>query len=507
MLSARALHVAAALLFAAVFIPLGLTRLVDADEGIYLINARMTMEGQVPFFDYYYPQMFLLPYIYAAWMWVTGPSWYGGRLLSSVFTIALGLALVHHVLRTTRSHVAAGIGALLFASTSLAFANLPLVKTYAFATLALFVAYSLATWDSVRWRWLLCGALIGLAIDVRLYLAAAVPIFILAALRDGAPRRNVHELLGGLALALAPNLYFYLRGPDVFVFNILGTHGIRSPLGLVGGLAQKGEMLLNMIGINASVGATSFQFKLLLLGNLAWAIACLARRQRPSLAVQIAAVVLVASLLPSPAYGQYFAILTPFLVLGVVELGASAARDAAGHAAGLRRQLAGVAGVLVALYVAVAPIDVWWFTRGGTIVPGVFTRQAVVNWTIPTINAVGRAVDDLMPPGDRTAFSWWSGYFVETRARVHPLMTNPNTLYMAFGLAPEEVERYKFMTKAEMDRHIGMREAPVIVLGNWLTPESVPPYRRYILASGYVLARKLGDTEVYVAPARTSANP
>ena len=494
------LYVLATLLYVAVFVPLGFTRLVDADEGVYLMNARMTMEGQVPFFDYHYPQMFLLPYIYGAWMWLTGPSWYGGRLLSSLFTIALGLALVHQLLRTTRSRAAAGAGAVLFASTSLAFANLPLVKTYAFATLALFLAYAVLGWTSAWWRWLAAGVLLGLAIDVRLYLAAAGVCFLAAAAAEPDRRRSLYAFAGGLALALAPNAYFYIRDPDIFVFNILGHHHVRSPLGLVGGLTQKAEVLTNMVGINAAVGATSFQFGVLLLANLAWAISSLVRRERPSLAVQIGMVVLFASLLPSPTYGQYFAILAPFLVVGAVELGAAIAREVDAGAVTLRRHLTAVAALLVALYVAVAPIDVWWFTRGGTIVPGVFTRAAVQNWTIPTITAVGRAVDDVMPPGDGAALSWFSGYFVETRARIHPRLANPNTVYLAFGLQPHETDRYKFMTKAEMDRQIATREAPVVVLGNWLPLESVPLYRRFIVDNGYRLARKIGDTEVYVAP-------
>jgi hypothetical protein len=494
-----ATYVAAALLYAGVFVPLGFTRLVDADEGIYLLNARMTMEGQVPFFDYHYPQMFLLPYVYGAWMALTGPSWYGGRVLSSLLAIAIGLVLVHHLLRTTGSRLAAGAGAVLFASTSLAFANLPLAKTYAFATLALYGGYAVLAWTPAWWRWPIAGVLVGLAIDVRLYLAAAVVCFVVAAAADRDRPRSLYAFSAGLGVALLPNLYFYLRDPDIFVFNILGHHQVRSPAGLVGDLAQKGETLLNMMGVNAALGATSFQCGLLLLANAACAVSALLRRQRPALAVQIGAVVLVASLLPSPTYGQYFAILTPFLVTGAVELGTAMARDGAA-APVLRRHLAAVAAVLVGLYVAVAPIDVWWFTKGGTIVPGVFTREAVPNWTIPTIMAVGRAVDEVMPPGGRPALSWFSGYFVETRARIHPLLANPNTVYLGLGLAPEDAHRYKFMTKVEMERQIGAREAPVIVLGNWLPEAAVPQYRAYILASGYRLAKKIGDAEVYVAP-------
>ena len=457
----------------------------------------MTLDGQLPFFDYHYPQMFLLPYIYAAWMWVTGPSWYGARLLSALFAVGIGMLLFHHVRATTRSQTAALLGAVLFASSSLAFANLPLVKTYAFATLALFAAYMLAERGPIGWRHLAAGFLLGLAIDVRLYLAALVPIFALAAAREVAGRREVGRFALGLALALAPNAFFYLKDPDVFVFNILGHHAVRSPAGLVGDLLQKVEAVLNMVGINAAFGATSFQFGLLLLANLIWLAICLARRQRPTLAVQVGFVVLLAGLVPTPTYGQYFTIFLPFVVVGAVELGVALARELADAGPALRRQLGVVAAVLVAAYVAVAPIDVWWFTKGGTIVPGVYTREGVQNWTIPTINAVGRAVDELTPPGGKPVLSWWSGYFVETRTQVHPHLTNPNTVYLAPHLAPDQIERYKFMTQREMDRQIRAREAPVVVLGNWLPPPAYPSYRHLITSSGYVLARKIGDTEIY----------
>jgi hypothetical protein len=441
--------------------------------------------------------MFLLPYVYAGWMWLTGPSWYGARLLSALFAVGIGLLLFHHLWRATRSRTAALAGALLFASSSLAFANLPLVKTYAFATLALYVAYVLVELGPPAWRHLAAGLVLGLAIDVRLYLAALVPVFALAAAREAAPRRELGRFLLGLAVALAPNAFFYLRDPDIFVFNILGHHAVRSPAGLVGDLLQKVEAVLNMVGINAAFGATSFQFGLLLLANLVWLGIRLARRERPTLAVQIAFVVLLAGLVPTPTYGQYFTIFLPFVVVGAVELGVALAREVGVAGGALRRQLGVVATVLVGAYVAVAPIDVWWFTRGGTIVPGVYTRDAVQNWTIPTINAVGRAVDELAPPGGKPVLSWWSGYFVETRTQVHPHLSNPNTVYLAPALAPDQIERYKFMTQHEMERQIRAREAPLVVLGNWLPPPAYAPYRALITSSGYVLARKIGDTEIY----------
>src|SRR5205809_851572 len=126
-----------------VFVSMALLRLIDADEGIYLFNTRLVLEGKLPYHDFHYPQMPLLLYVYGAWLKVVGLSWYAGRLLSALFATALGVALAHHVGRATGRRAWGVLAAGIFASSAFAFGWLPLVKTYAFATLALFVAYAL----------------------------------------------------------------------------------------------------------------------------------------------------------------------------------------------------------------------------------------------------------------------------------------------------------------------------------------------------------------------------
>src|SRR5207245_9405636 len=61
-----------AILMAAVFVPMSLYRLVDGDEGTYLLVSRLVAEGQLPYHDFFYRQMFLLPYVYGAWMQLVG---------------------------------------------------------------------------------------------------------------------------------------------------------------------------------------------------------------------------------------------------------------------------------------------------------------------------------------------------------------------------------------------------------------------------------------------------
>src|SRR5262249_36163936 len=128
---------AVAFALAAMFVAMAVLRLIDADEGIYLFNTRLVMEGKLPYHDFHYPQMPLLLYVYGAWLKIVGLSWYAGRALSALFATALGVALAHHVARVTGRRAWGLAAAGIFALSAFAFGWLPLVKTYAFTTLAL----------------------------------------------------------------------------------------------------------------------------------------------------------------------------------------------------------------------------------------------------------------------------------------------------------------------------------------------------------------------------------
>src|SRR5438876_10588559 len=166
-----------AVLLAAVFVPMSLFGLVDGDEGTYLLVSRLVIEGQLPYHDFYYPQMFLLPYVYGAWMSLVGYSWYGARLLSAFFSIALGLLLYRQAAHLAGARVWGVLAAVLFTFTSLAFGWYPIIKTFDLPTLLLFAAYAVLSTPS-RWKWLASGALLGLATDCRVYVIAVVPAFV-----------------------------------------------------------------------------------------------------------------------------------------------------------------------------------------------------------------------------------------------------------------------------------------------------------------------------------------
>jgi hypothetical protein len=115
----------------AVFAPIAIWRYVDGDEGSYLAAAALVGDGRLPYRDFLYPQTPLFPYVYGAWAFVTGESWYAARLLSAVFAAATGVLVFHH-LRHSRDVVLATVGAALFSSSVLVkmWHNLPPVPNW-----------------------------------------------------------------------------------------------------------------------------------------------------------------------------------------------------------------------------------------------------------------------------------------------------------------------------------------------------------------------------------------
>src|ERR671935_3245744 len=84
---------------AAVFVPLAVFRFVDGDEGVYAYASRLAVHGHLPYRDFFYEQMPLLPYVYGAWIGVFGESWYAARSLSALAAAAVGALLYLHVER------------------------------------------------------------------------------------------------------------------------------------------------------------------------------------------------------------------------------------------------------------------------------------------------------------------------------------------------------------------------------------------------------------------------
>ena len=458
-------------------------RPVDPDEGAYAIASRLVLDGELPYHDFVFTQMPLLPFVYGGWIGVAGESWGALRLLSVVIALATAVVLV--ALVTRRFGPALGlVAAVLYPLTTGVYAWHTTVKTYALSTFLLFCAFAVVAWaerPSGR-RWLAAGLLCALAIDVRLLFLAAVPALVLAA---GRAHRRVFA--AGLGRGVLPAAVLFALDPELVLFDVLGTQATRSDSGLIGDVRQKWVTAFNLFGVGSEEGAAGVQFFVLAL--LAFAALALAARERrpPPLAILLAVSLGVVSLLPTPAFPQYFVVTYPFLVFGAIacfdEVRGRLRDTAAVRAVGT------VFASAAALYAGAGVVDV--------VPSSSWVSAADDDTEVDAIEEVSGTVESLTRPGEEV-LSWWPGYVFGTHAR-SALDTLPPP-DRPTSLSADESRRFDYPTLADVERMIRERRARVIVFRRWYVGEPETDWGEVVRENGYRLVRTRRGAGIYVAP-------
>ena len=446
---------------ALVFGPLVAFRFLDGDEGVYAYASRLAVHGHVPYRDFFYEQMPLLPYVYGAWIGVFGESWYAARSLSALAAAATGALLFLHVERRLGRWAAlAGIG--LYALSGLAFGYFTIVKTFALASLFLFGAYVLV--EGRRPRWLAAGLLVGLAVDTRLVFAAAIPAFAVFAAR----RRALPRFGGGLVAGLVPSVVFLALSPHAFVFDNLRYHGEKTSHGLVGEPVQKLRTAGNLIGLGSADHALGVQFALLLV---AAAAALLLLRRRLPFVAAVAVSLGIASFLPTPTYVQYFCVVVPYLVLLVVELAARWPRAA----------LAGLAAYAAA---------------GGVALAHDVQTEPLLKPSIRSVERVAATVQSRTQPGE-TVLVGWPGYLFGTHAEAVPGYTNQFAPAAAAKVSPREAARVHVLSEPALEALVRRRVLRLVVQRNWVTSPPFADWRAALRQGRYRLVATVETARIY----------
>jgi hypothetical protein len=441
--------------------PLVAFRFLDGDEGVYAYASRLALHGHVPYRDFFYEQMPLLPYVYGAWIGVVGESWYGIRSLSALAALGVGALLALHVERRLgRWPALAALG--LYALSGLVFGYFTIVKTFALASLFLFGAYVLV--DAWRPRWLAAGLLLGLAVDTRLVFAAAIPAFTVLAAR----RRRLLPLGAGLAVGLVPSVVFFALSPHAFVFDNLRYHGEKTSHGLVGEPVQKLRTAANLLGLGSADHALGLQFALLLAGSLAalWLL-----RRRLAFPAALAASLGLASFLPTPTYVQYFCVVVPYLVLLAVELAARWPRAI----------LAGLAA-----YAAV----------GGVALAHDVQTEPLLKPSIRSVERVSDTVESRTQPGE-TVLAGWPGYLFGTHAEAVPGYTNQFAPAAAAKVSSREAARVHVLSEAELEALIVHRRVRLVVERNWVTSPPFADWEAALRRGRYRLVATVETARIY----------
>jgi hypothetical protein len=477
-----------ALGLAAFFIPIGRLRLIDGDEGYLLQAARLVSEGKRLYADFFYPQMPFWEQVYGTYFWLFGRGWYCARLLSSLIAVGTGLVVLEILLRTCRRKRWAAVGAAAYLVTGLAGGWFAIAKPFGLTAFLLSLGVLLLEAAQTPLA-VACGGLaFALAVECRLYVVVVFPCALLFLLRrHGFSRRGLKFVEALAAGALAGSLLllpYVLRDWHNFSFGNWTYHSIREfgQTGFITNLPNKKNTLLSILYLdNEGRLPGSLQFLGLTVAALVALLSPSSSRNR--LASYLWLALFLVSLVPSPTDPQYFCLLVPFLVVEAVVAFAS-----------LRGWKAWpVLAVLAIPYVILGTRDVKRYVVTGEAVPGVWTQDRVVRWSIPTVLAVAHKID---AAGQPLGASWWPGYFVSTRTPIISTLANDFGFRAAARLSPTERHRIGIVTHDEvagmMDRHF----PPLFVEGNWASW----PAAGYLPSKGYRLVDSFQNVKIWVAP-------
>lgn len=478
-------------------------RIIAPDDGYYALAARLVIQGRLPYLDFFYPQMPLLPYVYGAWIYIFGNSWIGVRLLSSIFVIALAWL----VFKKTEQELGTRCG---YIATSLLIFNplvifwFQIVQTYALSSFLLFASYYLLTSKPIP-RLRGSALLFALAVQTRLFFIGLLPIFIgIIWLRDRQKLSAAIQFLVVFTVSCIPTLLLCSYDPQTFWFNNMGYHLIRSKLSFSDGLEAKYELVKVLLGVNSAGKFEGIQFPLLFWGALIWAganLICLRSEKDKMvsslLALAIALGLFFLSLLPTPAYIQYFGVLIPYLVIPcsmlICQIFANSSHNI------LRRALASALIFLFGLsYMHSLPSDIERYTVTGERLMGLVRANkgdsnAVSVSKLDSIRSVSRKIDELLPSGG-VVLSMWPGYIFETKSFPLAGVENHFAADIAAKLPSHLHQRFHVMSKREMAQAIARRVPDAVVL----TPRNKTRNVSKALSSGeYRLVSAVGRVKIY----------
>lgn len=443
------------------FVPLAFSRIIAGDEGFYLIAAKQVSQGALPYIDFFYPQMPLLPFVYGSWMELFGASWKSARLLSAILTSLLG-ALLFLRLTDLYSKRWGYVGVMLFASSQFVFPWYITAKTYALSTLLLFAAYMLFVTKinvAPKCKYSLVGFIFGLAVNTRLFFCSVAIVFVLACCRLAREARStaLFAFLIGGGITVLPDLYFMAMAFDSFWFSNMGYHMLRSNYSWGRNIKQKSTILKTIIGWRSTSKFTGVQYPMVLVTGLVAPLLLARRGRKFDLGFYIVGVILVTSFLPSPSYVQYFCVTVPFLLLGVVWLLYETFQSK-----GALRIASGTICCLLSIhYFSVVPIDIHRYTSSGRGVLSVLGPKE--SKTLKAMKRVALAIDSVTEPGDRV-LTMWPGVLVGSHARPYRRLENHFGLKKGHKVAQADRVKLHVMSRSDLWQILTRGEPETVVL-------------------------------------------
>jgi 4-amino-4-deoxy-L-arabinose transferase-like glycosyltransferase len=457
-LLARILPALVALSLAVVTVVISLTRFIARDEGFYLYAAKLILLGQIPYRDFFLPQMPLMPYLYAGWFWVFGTSWIAARLCAALIAIG-SIVVVYLLARYIYGERSARLAVLLLSASAAFQVWVPLAKN---TGLACFL-FLLALYSSlVSRRYALAGLCMGLCIISRLTFGPLAILLFIPRSREAFLPQLLRVSMGMLPAAALTG-WWYGLSPDNFILDNIGYHFQRSRLDEDGIADNKNHVFLALLGIKYCVGGGGRQFCLFLLGGVA-SIFCKARgRFEHRILVTSAAMFFVLNFIPSPTYVQYFCVVAALAAAPSAHCFLSAC-DWIRARTGIR-YAAAVSAVLGILFFSwLGSLDMYRFLFSGEKVIGVGGPNHNA-WRLHVPSEIAQKIDNLNTH-NKPVYVSWPGYLLEARSPALPGTENNFGVGWAnnLGLEGEEARARRVLGRTEIADAIGDKRVDVVAL-------------------------------------------
>lgn len=202
---------------------------LNQDEGFYLLASRLVYQGKVPYRDFAYTQMPLLPYVYGIFQKMLGPGLYQGRITSLIFGF-LTLLLVYLTAKNLKDEQAGLIAMALIATNPYQIYFFTIVKTYALASFLLMVSiyfFSSNFNKTVSYTLALIFAILATATRLSIAPAAGLLLLYIILKEIKKPQIFIVPLLAGLLIFWLWLYRFYKLAPENFIFFNFVYHSQR----------------------------------------------------------------------------------------------------------------------------------------------------------------------------------------------------------------------------------------------------------------------------------------
>lgn len=470
------------------------TRNVDGDEGLYLEAVRLVLQGKELYFDFFYQQMPLLPYVYAAWAKIFGLSLFSVRWLSVLLFCGAGLWMTSYIARRCKDPLVVSVSAVLFYGSGIVLAWAPVFKTHPLNILCLTgSAICLLDWrqggrDNI-FLIACAGLLLGIGINSRLLLAPYA-IFFACFVFFGNQRHRWRDALlfsGVVTLTSLPTFYFLWKDPDQFIRFNLTYHTNIFP-GVVG-LEKRLVTAKNVfLPVQMALLLILAQLGVLIRARRGWKEFLNDDTSFWAASLLIFIAVHMASAEP---FTQYFSAMVPLSILAGLPV-----------LEGLRSRFRAwtilIFSVLLCVYLSGLRATHYF---------EIYSMGSMDSfWELKNLKAATWSAQRVIPKGV-VCLTWWPGYAVMAGCRSASGMENHMRNHaIDVGIPGQTLEKYKMMSDERLIEDLSERRFPYLIEGVYRIRGPFSDYIDVIIQENYRLTTQANGVKIYQARSKLLKN-